>query len=133
MKTFTLVKTVVKDDLDALNHVNNVRYVQWIQEVSEAHWKQLAEPSWLSDYRWVVKHHSIDYGGAAVLGNRVILSTNISGNRGAISTREVVITLASNPKPILTATTAWCLLDATTLKPVRIPAPMLEQLDKEVI
>ena len=133
MRNFTLVKTVVKEDLDAVKHVNNVRYVQWIQEISEAHWKVLAKPEWLEKYLWVVRHHSIEYKGAAYLGDKVILSTNISANRGAISTRQVEMRLGSSAKPIVKATTSWCLLEALSLKPVRIPAAMLQLLNEQVL
>ncbi len=111
---------VTKDDLDELEHVNNVRYVQWIQDISKEHWLGVASPDILKGSFWVVRHHDIHYKRAAVLGDTIHIKTYITATKGALSFRVVEMSDATNGSMLVYSKTAWCLINANTLKPMRI-------------
>ncbi len=120
METFEKKITVSQDDLDDLNHVNNVRYLQWIQDISKEHW-QVAAPTAMKDgIIWVVKNHNIDYKNSAVLGDEIVVRTHIAETRGAISVRCVEMYHHETNQLLVRSHTEWCLLNASTLRPMRI-------------
>lgn len=112
--------TVNEDDLDELNHVNNVRYVQWIQDIAKEHWNEFADKSLREGIIWVVKHHDISYKSPAKLGDRINIRTYIEKSKGAVSTRIVEMLDFDTAKVLLRSSTEWCLLDANSLRPIRI-------------
>ena len=111
---------VQEEDLDDLNHVNNVRYVQWIQDISKEHWQKKAPESLKEDVIWVVLNHNIAYKSAAKLNDQIKIRTYIVKTKGAISTRIVEMYDAVTKLPIVHAKTEWCMLNATTYKPMRV-------------
>ena len=115
-----MTKLVTEEDLDDLDHVNNVRYVQWIQDISKAHWQSYAPEALRTKAIWVVKQHLIEYKNSAKLGDTIIMSTYIEKSEGAISTRVVQMHDQQTMTPLLRSETQWCLLNATTLRPMRI-------------
>ncbi|MEH6679979.1 MAG: acyl-ACP thioesterase domain-containing protein [Sediminicola sp.] len=121
MGAFEMTVTVTADDLDDLDHVNNVRYVQWIQDVSKAHWESKAPQELKENMIWVVINHNITYSSSAKLNDLIFIRTHIEKTRGAISVRIVEMFLSETGQALVTAKTEWCLLNATTLKPVRVP------------
>ena len=54
MKILEQEITVLKNDLDDLNHVNNVVYVNWIQEIAKNHWNVLVSDEIKDNYYWVL-------------------------------------------------------------------------------
>ncbi|WP_067032109.1 acyl-CoA thioesterase [Allomuricauda sp. CP2A] len=121
MQTYTETFDVVVEDLDDLNHVNNVRYVEWIQEVSKNHWQKLTTQEMRDEMVWVVKNHNISYHKSAVLGDTIQMNTYIKSNKGPISTRVVEIKDNKTGQLLVNAHTEWCLLDAKTFRPKRVP------------
>ena len=117
---------VQPDDLDAMNHVNNVRYLQWVQDVAEAHWEEVGTPEMLEKYAWVVINHFIEYKKPAVLGDEIILSTHVHENSGPKSNRLVRIHRASDNQLLCQASTWWCLLDKTTMRPTRVTQELID-------
>ena len=61
MKVFIHKHTVVKKEIDDLNHVNNVVYLQWINDVAILHWQKLSNEAINKKYIWVAIRHEIDY------------------------------------------------------------------------
>ena len=118
--TFEMTRVVTEEDLDDLDHVNNVRYVQWIQDISKEHWQTYAPESLRTQAIWVVKQHLIQYKNSAKLGDTITMSTYIEKSEGAISTRVVQMHDQQTKLPLLRSETEWCLLNATTLRPMRI-------------
>ena len=111
---------VAKNDLDELNHVNNVRYVQWIQDISKEHWQTVAPHEMKAGILWVVKKHTIDYFSSAVEGDEILAKTFIANTKGAISVRCVEMYHHETNRLLVRSLTEWCLLNALTLKPIRI-------------
>jgi len=120
METYRKNIVVQEDDLDELNHVNNVRYVQWIQDISKEHWLEAASEKMRSGIIWVVMTHQIAYKYAARLGDEIEVKTHINKSRGATSVRIVEMHNKLTRKMLLRSSTEWCLLNANTLKPIRI-------------
>lgn len=121
MGAFESIITVTEDDLDDLEHVNNVRYVQWIQDISKAHWQAKAPTEMKEGIIWVVLNHNITYKSPAKLNDKILIRTHIAKTKGAISVRIVEMFLADSKQVLVHAKTEWCLLNATTLRPVRVP------------
>ncbi|NNJ88385.1 MAG: acyl-CoA thioesterase [Eudoraea sp.] len=118
--TFEITRVVTEEDLDDLDHVNNVRYVQWIQDISKEHWQSYAPEALRAQAIWVVKQHLIEYKNSAKLGDTIKISTYIKKSEGAISTRVVQMSNRQTNVPLLRSETEWCLLNASSLRPMRI-------------
>ena len=127
MPIFSISHTVTKEEIDDLQHVNNVVYVQWIQDVADFHWKKLTLNEPPQNYLWVVIRHEIDYLRAAKLGDCVTLKTWIGESKGLKSIRHVEI--LKNEVLLAKAKTTWCMIDAKTYKPIRLPANVLKILN----
>lgn len=121
METYTETFEVQLQDLDDLNHVNNVRYVEWIQEISKNHWQEVTTEEIRKEMVWVVRNHNISYHKSAVLGDTIQMITYIKSNKGPISTRIVEIKDHKTGQLLVNAHTEWCLLDAKTFRPKRVP------------
>lgn len=121
MDRFSLIKVVIADDLDDLNHVNNVRYLEWVQDISAGHWKKNASIAQQKLFIWVVRKHEITYYNAAKLGDEILLETHIAQSKGPISTRKVEIKHNKTKTLLVSASTDWCLVSPKTMRPVRIP------------
>ncbi|MBT8321365.1 MAG: acyl-CoA thioesterase [Eudoraea sp.] len=110
---------VAREDLDDLQHVNNVRYLEWIQDISREHWMLKAPESLNKEVVWVVLSHHISYKKAAFLGDELLVKTHIASNSGVTSKRVVEI-IHRERGLLVRSETDWCLLKASTLKPMRI-------------
>ena len=118
--------TVLSSDIDAMGHVNNVVYVRWVQEVAAAHWNHSASPSLQAKYAWVVLRHEIDYKNPAFLEDVITGHTWVGDYSGARFDRYVK--LMADKKVLAEAKTTWCLLDAKSLRPIRIPEEIISLL-----
>jgi len=120
MEFFEKTIKVKTEDLDELNHVNNVRYVQWIQDISKEHWQSKASKEIQDSAVWVVMNHNITYKNAAKLDDTIRIKTHIERSRGAISVRVVEMFDDKTNQLLVRSITEWCLLNAKTLRPIRI-------------
>ncbi|SNZ00703.1 acyl-CoA thioesterase [Flagellimonas pacifica] len=121
MHTYTQTFPVEQNHLDELNHVNNIKYVEWIQDVSKKHWFKATTKVIRDDMVWVVKNHNITYSKSAVLGDTIEVFTYIKDTKGPLSIRVVEIKNNKTGQILVKACTEWCLLDAKTFKPKRVP------------
>ena len=103
MQVFEKKITVQQDDLDELDHVNNVRYLQWVQDIAKAHWQQNVNKEILDKFFWVVISHYIEYKGAALLNDEILLKTYVTRSEGVTSTRIVEMYRASDDKLLVKA------------------------------
>ena len=125
-KPFTLPITPTPADIDELGHVNNAVWVRWIQDVSTAHWLSLATAEQQAAYIWIVTRHEIDYRGNVGAGETVIARTWLDElPRGARFNRNVDFTKADGTV-IVTAKTAWALVDRPSGRLLRIRADIIE-------
>ena len=73
---------VAEAHIDLMRHVNNVHYLQWLEDVAWNHSVALGMAP--QDYvrlghGMVVRRHELDYVAPALLGDRVLLATWITG------------------------------------------------------
>lgn len=118
---FSHLIPVQTGDIDEMGHVNNVVYLRWVQEVAAAHWQQVAPEAVHQAYSWVVLRHEIDYHRPSFMGDQVVGYTWVGTHEGARIVRYVQLYRSSNEELLAEATTTWCLLDAQSLRPRRIP------------
>jgi acyl-CoA thioester hydrolase len=125
---FTFSILVQPSDIDELNHVNNVVYVRWVQEVAVAHWNTMASEQLKNEVAWMLHRHEIDYKNQSFLGDTITGYTWVGEAKGA--TFERFVKLMRGAVELTFSRMVWVMLDAKTLKPKRIDAPMVELLRK---
>lgn len=123
---FTQQKKVPEDAIDALGHVNNVVYLEWVQEVSQKHWENRVKESVRKKIRWVVLSHYIEYLSPCFKGDVLELKTWVKTMSGVKSVRCVEIHRVKDNRLIAKTETVWCLVDAESLRPKRIPSGLTE-------
>ena len=119
---------VASTDIDELGHVNNVVYVRYVQEVAAAHWNAVADHALRTKYLWVVLRHEIDYKNPAFLNEMIDATTWVGEHNGARFDRFVKLVSEASGKVLVEANTTWCMLDAKSMKPVRIHDDVLKPL-----
>jgi len=121
-----LTELEVRDShLDDLTHVNNTVYVQWVQEIAGQHWFKLFPNSKIEEEYWVLLEHNIKYHGPAYLGDILVVETCVEAPIGLRFPR--IVQFKREGKLIVESRTEWCLVDATTKKPKRVSAVILEK------
>lgn len=120
--------TILKNDIDEMGHVNNVVYLRWVQEVAARHWETIANEDLKASYKWVVLRHEIDYKNPAFLKDEVMGSTWVGDHNGARFERFVTLVSSDTGKVLAEAKTIWCMIDAGSGKPMRIPPEVLAVL-----
>jgi len=111
--------------IDALGHVNHKVYVAWAEEAGVRHWRAVATPAMQARWIWVASHLEMDFLRETKAGETVRVETWLGERRGARFDRHVRI-LGANGEERARARTTWALLDATTRRPARVPADVIE-------
>jgi acyl-CoA thioester hydrolase len=113
-------------DFDENGHVNNVVYVRWIQDIAIAHWRARTPPEAQRAWAWVLLRHEIDYRRALVPGETASARTWVGARKGPRFIRYVRID-GPDGEVCAQASSEWCLIDAATRRPTRVPDWMVEQ------
>jgi len=121
---FEDVRTVVEEDIDALNHVNNLQYLRWTLKTASAHSKHVGWPA--ERYRalgagWIVRSHKITYKVPALLNDDILIRTRVTGFDRFSSVRKYTILRTAGATVCATAETRWVFVDFETLKLTEIP------------
>jgi len=124
MSKFQLNINPKSTDFDELGHINNVVYLQWVQDVAEAHWKNISGMDDDQINLWVALRHEIDYKKEIKPNEKVVAETWVASMEGVKSERMTRIFNPDNNQTKAEARTFWCLLDAKTKRPKRIPEDM---------
>ena len=119
--TYSYTQKVKQEHIDELNHVNNVIYVQWIQEAAVKHWNIVAPDSTKQNYVWVIVRHEIDYKKPAMLHDELVIETRVLEAQTLTSWRQVKIFRKQDMRLLVESKTNWCMVDARTQRPARIP------------
>lgn len=123
-KIFSYTRSVLRDEIDVLNHVNNICYVQWVQEAAERHWNVLCKELNVQEYVWIVLRHELDYIASAKLHDMIHINTWVESSYGVKSVR--IVEIYKGQELLVRAKTTWCLLEKNSMKPKRIPNEILE-------
>jgi acyl-CoA thioester hydrolase len=124
-------RTVAPRDIDLLGHVNNVVWVRYVVELAAAHADALGvgfEATRQLGGIWIVRRHDVLYHANVPGGATIRESTWISSLRGALSLRHARFE-SEDGVLLVEADTEWAYVDATTLKPRRVPAGLRERFD----
>lgn len=105
-----------------MGHVNNSKYLNWVQDAVLAHWRGLAPAEEVASKAWVALKHEITYRKPAFMEDDVIAQTVLESFKGA---RAFYTTVISRGEEVLAEVqSAWCCIDAETLRPARISEEM---------
>lgn len=117
-KPFAHPITVAPEDIDFMGHVNNARYLGWVQDAVRAHWHKIAPAEEVASKAWVALKHEITYRKPAFLDDEVIARTVLEKVQGA---RAFYTTMIQRGEEVLAEVrSAWCCIDAETLRPARL-------------
>ncbi len=119
-QTFILDFAPLDRDIDENGHVNNVVYLAWMQDIAIAHWSSRAPAEEQPKWAWVALRHEIDYRRPLLPGETATAVTWVGERRGPRFDRFIRI---DGPDGEMCAQTRseWCLIDASTRRPVRVP------------
>ena len=117
--------TIAADDIDFMGHVNNARYLGWVQDVVLAHWQKLAPAEEAASKAWVALKHEITYRKPAFLSDDIAATTVLEKVAGARAFYRTVIERGEDV--LAEVQSAWCCIDAETLRPARISRDVAEK------
>ena len=116
---FTAKRSVQASEIDDLDHVNNVVYVQWAAEVAREHWITVGTEDMINEFGWVMLKHCIEYKKQAVLGDEILLKTQVGRATNVRYERYIEIYNATTMDLLAKTISDWCAIDKTG-KPVKI-------------
>ncbi len=123
-EVFTVPLDVLPEHIDANGHVNNVVYVGWLQDAGTAHWNARFDEETRARWSWVALRHEIDYLRALMPDATAVARTWVGDPQGPRFNRYVRIEDGEG-RLCAQGLSEWCLVDAGTMRPTRIPATML--------
>ena len=123
-KQFLLPIRILPEDIDFMGHVNNARYLGWVQDAVLSHWRKLAPADEVASKAWVALKHEITYRKPAFLQDDVIARTVLEKVAGARAFYRTVIERGEDV--LAEVQSAWCCIDAKTLRPARISREIAE-------
>jgi acyl-CoA thioester hydrolase len=115
---------VEQSDLDDQEHVNNLVYVRWVLDVATAHWASLTTPEIRAEVGWVLLRHEIDYHSPALLGDIVVVRTEVGHLKGLTFERNTTVRSAETSRTLAASRTLWCPVDPRTGRPRRVSAEL---------
>ena len=124
-KPFLLPIKILPEDIDFMGHVNNARYLGWVQDAVLSHWRKLAPAEEVASKAWVALKHEITYRKPAFLDDAVIARTMLEKVAGARAFYRTVIERGEDV--LAEVQSAWCCIDAETLRPARISRDVAEK------
>ena len=116
-------------DIDLNGHVNNVVYLRWAQDIAIAHWRSRVDDAEHARWAWVIVRHEIDYRRSLLPGEAASARTWVGERNGPRFTRHVRI---DGPDGEMRAQVRsdWCLIDAVSRRPARVPDWMEERFQQ---
>jgi acyl-CoA thioester hydrolase len=124
-EVFVVPLEVRPEHIDENNHVNNVVYVGWLQDVGTAHWNARFDEETRTRWSWVALRHEIDYLRAiSPEAKGVVAKTWVGDPQGPRFNRYVRIEDAEG-RLCAQGVSEWCLVEARSLRPSRIPPEMI--------
>lgn len=124
-EVFVVPLDIRPEHIDENEHVNNVVYVGWLQDVGTAHWNARFDDETRTKWSWVALRHEIDYlRPIQPDATGIVARTWVGDPQGPRFARYVRIEDAEG-RVCAQGISEWCLVDARTLRPHRIPADMI--------
>lgn len=127
-QVFDLPLTIRDEHIDENGHVNNVVYVGWLQEAGTAHWNSLFSAEDRARWSWVALRHEVDYFRPLPPGAEATARTWVGEPQGPRFNRYVRIEDGEG-RLCAQGLSEWCLVDAKTMRPHRIPPEMVRPFE----
>ena len=121
---FDFHHTVSADEIDAQQHVHNLRYLQWTLWAAGGHIKSIGWDSAAAlarGFGWVVREHAVQYRGAAVAGDAILVRTWVHDLQRFASRRKYVICRPADRSVLAKIETRWVYVDLKQHKALPIP------------
>ena len=128
-EVFTLPLDIRPEHIDENGHVNNVIYVGWLQDAGMAHWNARFSAEERARWSWVALRHEIDYLRGLLPDSTATARTWVGDPQGPRFSRYVRIEDGQG-RLCAQGVSEWCLVEAATLRPTRIPATMLPAFER---
>jgi acyl-CoA thioester hydrolase len=128
---FRRTRVVKERDVDLLGHVNNAVWVRYVVSLAEAHAEALGLDFHTMRRQggiWIVRRHDVLYHANVPLGAEIQEATWVSTMRAALSKRHARFEDGAG-RLLVESTTEWAYVDATTLRPRRVPPNVRERFD----
>jgi acyl-CoA thioester hydrolase len=120
-QVFSLAITPEPTDIDENGHVNNVVYLRWVQDIATAHWRAKAPADQRDLWGWIALRHEIDYRRALKLHETATARTWVSETAEGPRMERFVRIDGPDGAICSQTRTTWCLIDAATGRPKRVP------------
>ena len=119
------------DDIDMNNHVHNTKYLDYVlaarYEQMVRDYKMSMEEFHNLDYNWFVSATYIEYKRALMLGDKIIVKTQISSVNGAQSKVNFWIVKKENEKIVAEGYLIYTMVLLKSGRPVRIPDEIIKK------
>lgn len=99
---------VTDEHIDQNGHVNNVIYVQWVNDIALEHWFSKSNQKQQKEVLWFLVKHTINYKSQAVIGDRIIIKTQVGRATNVRYERLVNIYNADSNQLLASSKTDWC-------------------------
>ncbi|WP_240919403.1 acyl-CoA thioesterase [Nonlabens sp. SY33080] len=99
---------VTDEHIDQNGHVNNVIYVQWVNDIALEHWFSKSNQKQQKEVLWFLVKHTINYKSQAVIGDRIIIKTQVGRATNVRYERLVNIYNADSSQLLASSKTDWC-------------------------
>ncbi|MEO9953441.1 MULTISPECIES: thioesterase family protein [Nonlabens] len=123
LPVFKKRRIATEEEIDDLDHVNNVVYVQWANDIATEHWTTVATPEMLDTFGWVMLKHCIEYKKAAVLGDKILIKTQVGRATNVRYERYIEIYNETTMDLLVKTTSDWCAIDKNG-RPIKISQEM---------
>ncbi len=120
---------VMAGDIDFNGHVNNVTYLAWMIEAATKHSQSVGygyEKCRSLGGTWVAKSHRIEYKKPAFEGEELEMQTWIETIGKILSIRRYQLLRPGDSATVCEGETEWVFVDTKRMRPMKIPAEMIE-------
>ena len=133
MKRYSYRFKVKAEDIDFNGHVGNVTYLSWMIEAATRHSESVGfgyEQCLELGGTWVARSHRIEYKKPAFEGDELEMQTWIESIGKLLSVRRYQLLRPSDSAVICEGETEWVFVDRKRMRPMRIPAEIIEGFEK---
>ena len=106
--------------------MNNVVYLGWVQQLATAHWRARAPAEEQNRWAWIVLRHEVDYRRPLLPGEVATARTWVAETADGPRFDRFVRFDGPDGAMCAQARTVWCLIEAATGRPKRVPDWMLQ-------
>lgn len=131
---YSVFETEIKirpDDIDLNNHVHNTKYLDYVQAARYDqminNYKMPMEEFHSIGYNWVASTAHIEFKRSLMLGDKIIVRTQLKSYNGAQVTVNFRILKKDNRKEAAEGYLVYTMISIDSGKPVRIPEEIIRR------